>query len=80
MQIPPGQGGPTAAFFQALQGTPRADSADADRDSAKPVAKAEGSRAVEAASRSEQAVSVKGQGSKDGGRDFPRGSFVDIRT
>ena len=75
MQIPTGQAAPTAAFFQALQGTPRSDGNEAARDSAKPVAKADQPRAVEAAGRSE-----RNEPPKEGARDLPRGSFVDIST
>lgn len=74
MQIPTGQAGPTPAFFQALQGTPRPPAADGGQDAAKPVARADETRAVEAASRgSEPATHTQS-------RDIPRGSLVDIKA
>lgn len=83
MQVPPGQGGPTAALLQALQGKPRTDGNGALRDAAKPVTRTEAPRAVEAAGRSERSAPVqseRGVPAKADGRNFPRGSFVDIRA
>jgi len=74
MQIPSGQNGPTPAFFQALQGTPRPPAENAGQDAAKPVARGEDTRAVEAANRgSESAPRAQS-------RDIPRGSVVNIKA
>ncbi len=75
MQIPPGQGGLSAAFLQALQGKPRADANAAGRDAAKPVTRTEAPQAVEAAGSSERSAPARADG-----RNFPRGSFIDIRA
>ena len=74
MQIPSGQAGPTPAFFQALQGTPRPPAENGSQDAAKPVARGNDTRAVEAANRgSEPATQAQS-------RDIPRGSVVDIKA
>ena len=74
MQIPSGQNGPTPAFFQALQGTPRPPAETGSQDAAKPVARADDTRAVEAANRGSEAATLTQS------RDIPRGSVVDIKA
>ena len=83
MQVPSGQGGLGAAFLQALQGKPRTDNNDTARAAAKPVARTEAPQAVEAAGRPARSASSQSERNvpaRADGRNFPRGSFVDIRA
>lgn len=74
MQIPAGKVGPTPAFFQALQGTPRPAQEAQSAETAKPVERGDSRRPVQAADRGERAAPPP----RENGRDFPRGSFLDI--
>ena len=76
MQIPPGKVGPTPAFFQALQGSPRPVEDAQAAASTKPVERGDSRQAVQAADRGGRNAPP----SKETGRDFPRGSFLDIRA
>ncbi len=70
----PGNVSPGPGYFQAVQGLVRPEDSAGANTAAKPVAQPDAPRAA----RSVEAAPKADPGSS--GRDFPRGSFIDIRA